>query len=75
MGDLLKIKCVESRPNMHIVASINAPFTFTMVQVPNLYSYETDNSVQTVHSNSKLRNNLLLYLTIKVIELFHYLDR
>ncbi len=62
MGDLLKIICVDSRANVHILASINVPFTFTMVQVPNLNSYETDNSV---HSNSKLRNNLLLYLTIK----------
>jgi hypothetical protein len=73
MGDLLKIICVDSRANVHILASISVPFTFTMVQVPNLYSCESDNSV---HRNSfELRNNLLLYLTIKVIELFHCLDR
>jgi hypothetical protein len=72
MGHFLKIKCVDSRANVHILALISVPFTFTMVQVANLYSYETDDSV---HGNSKLRNNLLLYLTIKVIELFHYLDR
>jgi hypothetical protein len=32
----LKTKCVDSRVNMHILASTSAPFTLTTVQVPNL---------------------------------------
>ncbi len=36
MGHLLKIKCVDSRVNVHIVASTIVPFTLTAVQVPNL---------------------------------------
>ncbi len=36
MGHLLKIKCVDSRVNVHILASTSVPFTLTTVQVPNL---------------------------------------
>ncbi len=36
MGHLLKIKCVDSRVNVHILASTSEPFTLTTVQVPNL---------------------------------------
>ncbi len=36
MGLLLKIKCVDSRLNVHILASTGVPFTLTTVQVPNL---------------------------------------
>ncbi len=36
MGHLLKIKCVDLRANVHILASTSVPFTFTTVQVPNL---------------------------------------
>jgi hypothetical protein len=36
MGHLLKIKCVDSRWNMHILASTIVLFTLTKVQVPNL---------------------------------------
>jgi hypothetical protein len=36
MGHSLKIKCVDSRVNVHILTSTNVPFTFTTVQVPNL---------------------------------------
>jgi hypothetical protein len=36
MGYLLKIKCVDSRENVHILASISVPFTLTTVQMPNL---------------------------------------
>jgi hypothetical protein len=36
MGHLLKIKCVDSRVNRHIVASTTVPFILTTVQVPNL---------------------------------------
>jgi hypothetical protein len=36
MGHLLKIKCVDSWVNVHILASTSVPFTLTMVQVPNL---------------------------------------
>jgi hypothetical protein len=36
MGHLLKIKCVDSRVNEHILASKSVPFTLTTVQVPNL---------------------------------------
>jgi hypothetical protein len=36
MGHLLKIKCVDSRVNVHILSSTRAPFTLTTVQVPNL---------------------------------------
>jgi hypothetical protein len=32
----LKIKCVDSRVNVHILASTIVPFTLTTVQVPNL---------------------------------------
>jgi hypothetical protein len=36
MGHLLKIRCVDSRAKVHILASTSVPFTLTMVQVPNL---------------------------------------
>jgi hypothetical protein len=36
MGHLLKIKCVDSRVNTHILASTSVPFTLTTVQVPNV---------------------------------------
>ncbi len=36
MGHLLKIKCVDSRVNVHILASISVSFRLTTVQVPNL---------------------------------------
>jgi hypothetical protein len=36
MGHLLKIKCIDSRENVHILASTSVPFTLTTVQVPNL---------------------------------------
>jgi hypothetical protein len=36
MGHMLKIKCVDSRLNVHIFASKSVPFTLTTVQVPNL---------------------------------------
>jgi hypothetical protein len=36
MGHLLKIKCVDSRVNVHILASVSVPYTLTSVQVPNL---------------------------------------
>ncbi len=36
MGHLLKIKFVNSRVNMHILASTSVSFTLTTVQVPYL---------------------------------------
>jgi hypothetical protein len=36
MGHLLKIKCGESRVNVHILATTSISFTRTTVQVPNL---------------------------------------
>ncbi len=36
MGHLLKIKCVDSRVNVHIVDATSVPFTLSTVQVPNL---------------------------------------
>jgi hypothetical protein len=36
MGHLLKTKCVDSRVNVHILASTSVPITLTTVQVPNL---------------------------------------
>jgi hypothetical protein len=36
MRHLLKIKCVDSRVNVHILASTNVTFTLTTVQVTNL---------------------------------------
>jgi hypothetical protein len=36
MGHLLKIKCVDSRVNVHILASKSVPFTLTTMQVLNL---------------------------------------
>ncbi len=36
MGHLLKIKCVDSRVNVHIFASAGVTFTLTTVQVPIL---------------------------------------
>jgi hypothetical protein len=46
MGHLLKIKCVDSRVNVHNLASTSVPFTLTTVQVPNLEtnSQKTDNN-------------------------------
>jgi hypothetical protein len=32
----LKIKCVDSRVNVHNLSSTDVPFTLTTVQVPNL---------------------------------------
>ncbi len=36
MGHLLKIKSVDSRVNVNILASTSVPFTLSTVQVPNL---------------------------------------
>jgi hypothetical protein len=36
MGYFLKIKCVDSRVNVHILASTSVSFTLTTVQAPNL---------------------------------------
>jgi hypothetical protein len=36
MGHLLKIKYVDSRVNVHILASARVPFTLMTLQVPNL---------------------------------------
>jgi hypothetical protein len=36
MGHMLKVKCVDSRVNVNILASTSVPFTLTTVQVPNL---------------------------------------
>jgi hypothetical protein len=36
MGHLLKIKCIDSRVNVHILASSSVSFTLTTVQVQNL---------------------------------------
>jgi hypothetical protein len=36
MGQLMKIKCVDSRVNVTILASTSVQFTPRMVQVPNL---------------------------------------
>jgi hypothetical protein len=36
MGHLLKIKCVDSRVNVHILAATSVPITLSTVQVPNL---------------------------------------
>jgi hypothetical protein len=54
MGHLLKIKCVDSRVNVNVLASTSVQFKPTTVQVPNLtlHSHETDNSV---HENSAER--------------------
>jgi hypothetical protein len=41
MGHLLKIKCVDSRVNVHILSSTSVPFTLTTVQVPNLALKQT----------------------------------
>ncbi len=48
MGHLLKIKCVDSRVNVHIFASTTVSFKITTVQVPNLaltHTKRPDNSV------------------------------
>jgi hypothetical protein len=46
MGHVLKIKCVDSRVNVHILALKSVPFTLTTVEVPNLaLTHETDYSV------------------------------
>jgi hypothetical protein len=46
MEHLLKIKCVDSRMNVHILASASVTFTLTTVQVPilALTHKKTDNS-------------------------------
>jgi hypothetical protein len=44
MGHLLKIKCVDSRVTVHVLASTSVPFTLTTVQVTNL-PHKRDNSV------------------------------
>jgi hypothetical protein len=36
MGHMLKIKSVDSRVNVHILASKSVPLTLMTVQVPNL---------------------------------------
>jgi hypothetical protein len=36
MGHVFKIKFLDSRVNVHILASKSVPFTLTTVQVPNL---------------------------------------
>jgi hypothetical protein len=36
MGHLLKIKCIDSKVNVHIFSSTTVSFTLTTVQVSNL---------------------------------------
>ncbi len=36
MGNLLKIKCIDARVNVHDLALTSVPFTLTTVQVANL---------------------------------------
>jgi hypothetical protein len=52
MGHLLKIKCVDSRVNVHILASASVTFTLTTVQVPILAL--THKKRITVHAAEKL---------------------
>jgi hypothetical protein len=54
MGHLLKIKCVDSRVSVHILASTIVPFTLTTVQVPNLALTHTKRiTVYFVHLKKK----------------------
>jgi hypothetical protein len=48
MGHLLKMKCLDSRVNVHILDSTSVPFTLTTVQVHAKFSPNSlgaDNSV------------------------------
>ncbi len=49
----MKIKCVESRVNVHILASTSVPFTLMTVQVPNLAPSHTKRI--TVHRDERRR--------------------
>jgi hypothetical protein len=57
MRHLLKIKCVDSRVNVHILASTSVPFALTTVQVPNLALTHTKRiTVQWACEQSKQRS-------------------
>jgi hypothetical protein len=43
MGHFLKIKCVDSRVIVHILASTSVPFKLRTVQMPNLALTHTKN--------------------------------
>jgi hypothetical protein len=55
MGHLLKIKCLVSRVNVHIIASTSVPFTLTSHNEAsaklNTNSLETDNSAGWEHQH------------------------
>ncbi len=50
MGYFLKIKYVDSRVNVHILASTSVSFTLTTVQVPNLALTHTKRITDSVAS-------------------------
>jgi len=70
MGHLLKIKCVDSRVNVHILASTSVPFTLTTVQLPNLALTHTKRI--TVYGFKRAQeNNLFLNEYISIILLLN----
>ncbi len=62
MGHLLKIKCVDSRVNVHILASTSVPFTLTTVQVPNLALTHKKRITVLNRSQKSAENNPFLYV-------------
>jgi hypothetical protein len=56
MEHLLKIKCVDPRVNVHILASTSVPFTLMTVQVPNLALTHTKQITVWVNMSSPIGN-------------------
>ncbi len=74
MGHFLKIKCVDSRVNVHILASTIVPFTLTTVQVPNFALTQTKRiTVYVFIQNRKLHPDLhqhMKFVEVVKIDLF-----
>jgi hypothetical protein len=71
MGHLLKIKCVDSRVNVHILASTSGSFTHTTVQVPNSALTHTKQITVPLRSTSMVAvpYSTVLYGTVKYSKL------
>ncbi len=59
MGHLLKIKFLDSRVYVHILASTSVPFTPTTVQVPNIALTHT--------------KRITVYIKVFLLEMFSWL--
>jgi hypothetical protein len=62
MGHSLKIKCVDSIVNVHILDSTSVPFTLMTVQVPNIVLTHTK-----LITSEEVDRNSVLWVTLNLL--------